>query len=61
MREACRSLGRRLADDARRGLDAATAGFALLASTWSRRPAPVPIPLDSSSAKFRRSRMNHRR
>lgn len=61
LREACRSLGRRLAADARSGLDAATFGFALLACMWSRRPAPAPIPLDASSAKFRRSRMNHRR
>lgn len=61
IREACRSLGRRLVATARGAIHAASAAADLLLFAWSRRTALVPIPIDSSSAKIRRSRMNHRR
>jgi hypothetical protein len=47
--------------DARGGLDAAATRFAFLIFVLSRRPALAPIPLATSSASFRRSRVDHRR
>ena len=59
MRGACRAVARRLADLARPWLDAA-ASLPVFVDLQGR-PALATIPIDASSAKFRRSRVVHRR
>ena len=57
--EACRKIGRRLADVVRLWLDAAAARLDFI--VLKGRPVPAPIPIDASSTKIRRSRTVHRR